>query len=146
MYIKVFWMSWSVSLKTLKFYKKMIHCGQLLIVLEDSSWKSLWEMNTFHSHHQRLAHFLCQSIKVRNTLHVFETMKLFNVFILLLHMDADGLRAFYYLFQDSKCICVLSHLSPLQHQTHLFWTVMCFVYCQFSSKRTLLGVSVILSE
>ena len=64
--------------------------------------------------------FLCQSIKVRNTLHGFETMKLFNVFILLLHMDADGLRAFYYLVQDSKCICVLSHWSPLQHQTHLF--------------------------
>ena len=80
--------------------------------------------------------FLCQSIKVRNTLHGFETMKLFNVFILLLHMDADGLRAFYYLVQDSKCICVPSHWSPLPHQTHLFWTVMCFVYCQFSRKRT----------
>ena len=64
--------------------------------------------------------FLCQSIKVWNTLHGFETMKLFNIFILLLHMDADGLRAFYYLVQDSKCICVLSHWSPLQDQTICF--------------------------
>ena len=79
--------------------------------------------------------FLCQSIKVRNTLHGFETMKLFNVLILLLHMaNADEWRAFYYLVQDSRCICVLSHWSPLQHQTHLFWTVMCFVYSQFSRK------------
>jgi hypothetical protein len=47
--------------------------------------------------------------QVRNTLPSFETMKLFYVFILLLHMDSDGLRAFYYLVQDSKCIRVLSH-------------------------------------
>ena len=41
----------------LKFFQNMIHCGQLLIVLEDRSWKSLWEMNTFHSQHQKLAQF-----------------------------------------------------------------------------------------
>jgi hypothetical protein len=39
----------------LKYFQKIIHCGQLLIVLEDRSWKSLWEMNTFHSQYQRFA-------------------------------------------------------------------------------------------
>ena len=55
-------------------------------IFKGKNWKTkyFWNDRFFISQHQRLAHLLMsQSIKVRDTLDGFETIKLLNVFILL---------------------------------------------------------------